>query len=600
MKKRGALYLRVSTDDQRNNGFSIESQLRMLREYCDNNDIDIIEVYNDAGYSGKDLMRPGMQKLLTDIKSHKIDTLVAIKVDRLTRNNYDGFWLLNYCEEHNVKIILTQEPFDVSTANGEMIFGMNLVFGQRERKEIGARTKRAMEEMALECIHPSKPPYGYIRNKETGHLEINPNEALVVKEIFNLYKYNHSLREISSIMEEKEAYLINGKWTDSRVYHILTNSIYIGKFAFGKYTRKEEDILYIDNYCEPIIDNTTWDITRKILDKNKHGNYGEHIHLFSGIVKCPECGNILSSTITYKHSGKPNQKEYYHLTCKNPNCKNHGLHYNSNKIEQKLSRILDELVRYMYDRDSEIIVPNTNINNEIKNIDKAIEKLKIQSNKLVDLYISSNLSVETINNKNEKIKKEIDKLTKDKAKLDPNDEFKEYTIELLKHLDIEPTDDNIYYFKKELCFSFKWNSLNRKTKKELIARTISSLEITRDDKYNIEIKNIKFTEEFISKNKQDYVEYLYEILKNNEIGIKYEGLMTKEDVNKIEDKYHIIYLSKFNHNGYKKFDYEFYKTALSIQFFSGGIIGCPYTSDGINIDDNILLVPKIMEVKGDD
>ena len=398
-------------------------------------------------------------------------------------------------------------------------------------------------------------------------------------------------------MEEKEAYLINGKWTDSRVYHILTNSIYIGKFAFGKYTRKEEDILYIDNYCEPIIDNTTWDITRKILDKNKHGNYGEHIHLFSGIVKCPECGNILSSTITYKHSGKPNQKEYYHLTCKNPNCKNHGLHYNSNKIEQKLSRILDELVRYMYDRDSEIIVPNTNINNEIKNIDKAIEKLKIQSNKLVDLYISSNLSVETINNKNEKIKKEIDKLTKDKAKLDPNDEFKEYTIELLKHLDIEPTDDNIYYFKKELCFSFKWNSLNRKTKKELIARTISSLEITRDDKYNIEIKNIKFTEEFISKNKQDYVEYLYEILKNNEIEIKYEGLMTKEDVNKIEDKYHIIYLSKFNHNGYKKSDYEFYKTALSIQFFSGGIIGCPYTSDGINIDDNILLVPKIMEVK---
>lgn len=76
--------------------------------------------------------------------------------------------------------------------------------------------------------------------------------------------------------------------------------------------------------------------------------------------------------------------------------------------------------------------------------------------------------------------------------------------------------------------------------------------------------------------------------------------MTKEDVNKIEDKYHIIYLSKFNHNGYKKSDYEFYKTALSIQFFSGGIIGCPYTSDGINIDDNILLVPKIMEVKGDD
>jgi site-specific DNA recombinase len=131
-------------------------------------------------------MRLAMQKLLNDIKSKKIDKLVAIKVDRLTRNNYDGFWLLNYCEEHDVKIELILEPYDVSTANGEMIFGMNLVFGQRERKEIGARTKRAMEEMALEHIHPSKAPYGYTRNKDTGHLEIEPIEAQVVKEIFKL------------------------------------------------------------------------------------------------------------------------------------------------------------------------------------------------------------------------------------------------------------------------------------------------------------------------------------------------------------------------------------------------------------------------------
>ena len=150
---RCGVYVRVSTDDQRDNGYSIDSQLRMIKEYCEKNDYLIVDVYNDAGHSGK------------DIKSKKIDKLIAIKVDRLTRNNYDGFWLLNYCEEHDVKIELILEPYDVSTANGEMIFGMNLVFGQRERKEIGARTKRAMEEMALERIHPSKAAYGYIRNK---------------------------------------------------------------------------------------------------------------------------------------------------------------------------------------------------------------------------------------------------------------------------------------------------------------------------------------------------------------------------------------------------------------------------------------------------
>ena len=106
---RCGVYVRVSTDDQRDNGYSIDSQLRMIKEYCEKNDYDIVDVYNDAGHSGKDLMRPEMQRLLKDIKSKKIDKLIAIKVDRLTRNNYDGFWLLNYCEEHDVKIELILE-----------------------------------------------------------------------------------------------------------------------------------------------------------------------------------------------------------------------------------------------------------------------------------------------------------------------------------------------------------------------------------------------------------------------------------------------------------------------------------------------------------
>lgn len=86
MRKRCGIYLRVSTDEQRNNGFSINHQLKNLQEYADKHKYNIIDVYNDAGYSGKDLMRPNMQQLLNDIKSSKLDVLLAIKVDRLTRN----------------------------------------------------------------------------------------------------------------------------------------------------------------------------------------------------------------------------------------------------------------------------------------------------------------------------------------------------------------------------------------------------------------------------------------------------------------------------------------------------------------------------------
>ena len=451
---RCGIYVRVSTDDQRDNGYSIDSQLRMIKEYCEKNDYSIVDVYNDAGHSGKDLMRPEMQRLLADIKSKKIDKLIAIKVDRLTRNNYDGFWLLNYCEEHDVKIELILEPYDVSTANGEMIFGMNLVFGQRERKEIGARTKRAMEEMALEKIHPSKAPYGYIRNKETGHLEVEPIEAQVVKEIFELCKQGKSTRSIAIIMKDNNAYLKQGKWTADRVYKILTNSIYIGTFEYGKYKRKPQDVLRVENYCEPIIDETTWNATRNVLVKNKHSNYGEYIHLFSGLVKCPICGNIMSSSESFKYpNGK--LKVYYHLRCKNHNCKGFGFHYNTEKIESKLKRILEELTQRSTVMDNEIITCNSTKNNDIKEIEKAIEKLKLQEKRLVDLYLSSNLDVETINYKNDVIKKEIDKLNKKKISLDPDNSSQEYTIELIKKLDCLEGNDNLIFTNiKNISFTF--------------------------------------------------------------------------------------------------------------------------------------------------
>ena len=105
-----------------------------------------------------------------------------------------------------------------------------------------------------------------------------------------MYKNSSSIRSIANTLNEEKAYLKQGEWNSDKVYKILTNSIYIGTFAYGRTKRKAQDILYVDNYCEQIIDEKSWNITRKILEKNKHPNYGEHIHLFTGIVRCPDCG----------------------------------------------------------------------------------------------------------------------------------------------------------------------------------------------------------------------------------------------------------------------------------------------------------------------
>ena len=588
---RCGVYVRVSTDDQRDNGYSIDSQLRMIKEYCEKNDYSIVDVYNDAGHSGKDLMRPEMQRLLADIKSKKIDKLIAIKVDRLTRNNYDGFWLLNYCEEHYVKIELILEPYDVSTANGEMIFGMNLVFGQRERKEIGARTKRAMEEMALEKIHPSKAPYGYIRNKNTGHLEIEPIESQVVKEIFELCKKGHSTRNIATIMHDNNAYLKQGKWLSDRVYKILTNSIYIGIFEYGKYKRKPQDVLRVENYCEPIIDINTWNATRNVLVKNKHSNYGEHIHLFSGLVKCPLCGEIMSSSESFKYpNGK--QKVYYHLRCKNTNCKGYGYHYNTEKIEEKLKQILEELTIFMLSMNNEIITCNSTKSNDVKEIEKAIEKLKMQEKRLVDLYLSSTLNVETINHKNEVIKKEIDKLNKKKTTLDPDNSSKEYTIELVKKLDcIEENDKLIFTNIKNIGFTFLYDLLTRKAKRDLIHRLISQIEITRDKNYNIDVKNIKFTDELITKSSKEYIKYLNKIMENNNIGIKFYKEINKEKLKNIEVDYDILSIKKMKSNKYSNEFLEYFISKSREQLYIDGIISCPYVEEN-KLKDILILVPK--------
>ena len=588
---RCGIYVRVSTDDQRDNGYSIDSQLRMIKEYCEKNDYNIVDVYNDAGHSGKDLMRPEMQRLLADIKSKKIDKLIAIKVDRLTRNNYDGFWLLNYCEEHDVKIELILEPYDVSTANGEMIFGMNLVFGQRERKEIGARTKRAMEEMALEKIHPSKAPYGYIRNRETGHLEIEPIEAQVVKEIFELCKQGNSTRSIATIMKDNNAYLKQGKWASDRIYKILTNAIYIGIFEYGKYKRKPQDILRVENYCEPIIDEITWNATRNVLVKNRHSNYGEYIHLFSGLVKCPICRNIMSSSESFKYpNGK--LKVYYHLRCKNHNCKGFGFHYNTEKIENKLKRILEELTIFMLSMDNEIITCNSTKSNDVKEIEKAIEKLKLQEKRLVDLYLSSNLDVETINYKNDIIKKEIDKLNKKKISLDPDNSSQEYTVELIKKLDcVEENETLIFTSIKNIGFTFLYDLLSREVKRDMIHRLVSQIEITRDKNYNIEIKDIKFTDEFITKSSKEYLKYLSKIMIDNNIGIKYQEKINKEKLKKIEQDYDILSVTKMRNNKYSNEFLEDFISKSKEHLYIDGIISRPYVDEN-KLKDILILVPK--------
>lgn len=159
-----------------------------------------------------------------------------------------------------------------------------------------------MKQMTLEKIHPSKVPYGYIKNKDTSHLEIDVIEARVIKKIYELCKKGYFAKNIATILKNNNAYLKQGKQKVDRVYKILTNSIYIGIFEYGKYKRKPHDILRVEDYCEPIVGINNWNVIRANLEKNKHPNYGEHIHLFASLVKYPLCDEILVASESFKRN----------------------------------------------------------------------------------------------------------------------------------------------------------------------------------------------------------------------------------------------------------------------------------------------------------
>ena len=313
--------------------------------------------------------------------------------------------------------------------------------------------------------------------------------------------------------------------------------------------------------------------------------------MFSGLVKCPICGEIMSSSESFKYP-KGKQKVYYHLRCKNHNCSGFGLHYNTEKIETKLKQILEELTLFMLSMDNEIITCNSTKSDDVKDIEKAIEKLKLQEKRLVDLYLSSNLDVETINHKNDVIKKEIDKLNQKKIRLDPDNNSKEYTIELVKKLDCTEKNNTLFFTNiKNIGFTFLYDLLSREAKRDMIHRLISMIEIKRDKNYNIDIKDIKFTDEFITKSSKEYLKYLNTIINDNNIGIKFHKEINESELKNMKSSYDILSIMKMKNKEYSNEFLEEFISKSQEHLYIDGIVSCPYI-EGNTIKDVLILVPK--------
>ena len=236
-----ALYPRVSTQEQAEHGHSIDEQIDRMKKYCEAMNWTVYKIYTDAGYSGGNTERPGLQSMITDVKAGKVDKVLVYKLDRLSRSQLDTLFLIEKVFLANqVDFVSMSENFDTSTPFGRAMIGILAVFAQLEREQIKERMKMGKYARAKKGkFHGSSNiPTGYDYDPQSGEFVTNDFEKLQVIEAFQLAETGLSPYKIAKILDAKGYVRRSGPWNDRNVRRTLRNKAYIGFQKYGGEVKK--------------------------------------------------------------------------------------------------------------------------------------------------------------------------------------------------------------------------------------------------------------------------------------------------------------------------------------------------------------------------
>jgi len=289
MRGKAGIYIRVSTDAQREEGYSIDAQKEMLAGHCASKGIKNFDYYIDGGYTGSNMERPELQRLIADVKSKAIDTVLVYKLDRLSRSQKDTLYLIeDVFNPHGVDFISTQESMDTSTPLGRLMLGILSAFAQLERENIRERTRMGMRERVKAgfWMGGGRIPFGYDYDKEQGILVPN-SDAETVRKIYDLYLKGYSTSKIAQILGLKyEKLAIQILERKSNAGYIIYND--------EEFLGKHEPIVSLEIY------NKAMDyMAERSVSRVSHSNY-----LFTGLMVCGKCGAKMRYQKWGKHDCK--------------------------------------------------------------------------------------------------------------------------------------------------------------------------------------------------------------------------------------------------------------------------------------------------------
>lgn len=214
-------YVRVSTDKQVREGVSVENQVERIREFCERDNLDLVDIIRDEGISGgKNRTRPGFVKLLETIETDEIDAVVLYSLERLSRDMLTILSLERYLDEFDVTLYTVEGKIDTSTIDGWMSFSMKAFMGEMERRQVKSRTKKAMEHMKKNGRVVGDIPFGF---KREGDLLVEiPEEQSVIAQVNDMYSRGMNLSSITKKLNRDGIMTRNGnEWDSTQVRRLI-------------------------------------------------------------------------------------------------------------------------------------------------------------------------------------------------------------------------------------------------------------------------------------------------------------------------------------------------------------------------------------------
>lgn len=403
-----ALYVRVSTTSQLEEGYSIEEQKAKLESYCDIKDWHVYKVYTDGGFSGSTTERPALEQLIKDAQSKLFDTVLVYKLDRLSRSQKDTLYLIeDIFLKNNIEFVSLLENFDTSTPFGRAVIGLLSVFAQLEREQIKERMQLGKLGRAKsgKSMMWAKTSYGYNYNKDTGTMTVNEYEALAVKEIYASYLAGMSITKLRDKINEE--YPKQPAWSYRTIRGILANPVYCGlnQYKGQTFQGTHKAIISLDDFEQTQRELAKRQQTAKELSNPRPF---QAKYMLSGLAQCGYCHAPLKVILGQKRKDGTRFKRYecYQrhprktkgVTVYNDNKKCDSGYYDMELLEHYVLTRISQLQNDP-EKIQELFSDDTSPAVDRQAIQKQIDSLTLKLSKLNDLYLDDRITLDELRSK---------------------------------------------------------------------------------------------------------------------------------------------------------------------------------------------------------